>query len=115
MLANSLFKIHGVQTVMLAARHVTVTKTSESEWELLQPNIELVMSQFFAAGLDVIDKDKIEYYEEGRWLDVIDKHKIEYYEEGICGNGLDVIKKKSNITRKVRLFRNTGLATESRL
>ncbi len=63
LLANSLFKVHGVQGVMLAARHVTITKTPEHDWELLQPNVELVLSQFFAAGLEVMDKDKIEYYE----------------------------------------------------
>lgn len=69
LLANSLFKVHGVQSVMLAARHVTITKTPESEWELLQPNIELVMSQFFAAGLEVIVKGKIEYYEDANKSD----------------------------------------------
>lgn len=62
-LATSLFKVHGVATVMLAARHVTVTKADFADWELLKPNLELVMSQFFAAGLEVIEKAHIEYYD----------------------------------------------------
>jgi len=50
-LASALFKVHGVSEVMLASHHVTVTKKSGSTWDVLQPNVELVMSQFFAAGL----------------------------------------------------------------
>lgn len=89
LLANSLFKIHGVQTIMLAARHVTVTKAPESDWELLQPNIELVMSQFFAAGLEVIDPDAIEYYETQQASDSdgaepADNLSLEELTKGIC-------------------------------
>jgi len=62
LLATSLFKIHGVQTVMLAARHVTVTKNVDIEWDFVRPNVELVMSQFFSAGLEVINPEKIERY-----------------------------------------------------
>lgn len=40
-------QIHGVDKVLLAARHATVTKSPETDWEMLQPNVELVMSQFF--------------------------------------------------------------------
>lgn len=65
LLANSLFKVHGVQGVMMAARHVTVTKNPDSDWDLVQRNVELVMSQFFAAGLEPMDPTKIEYYETG--------------------------------------------------
>lgn len=64
LLAMSLFKVHGVHTVMLAARHVTVTKQPDIDWDLVQPNVELVLSQFFAAGLDVIDSKNIERYED---------------------------------------------------
>lgn len=66
LLAGSLFKIHGVQSVMLAARHITITKTPEMDWELLQPNVELVVSQFYSAGLEVIDPKDIEYYEQAQ-------------------------------------------------
>lgn len=33
--------------MLLAARHATVTKSPETEWEMLKPNVELVISQFF--------------------------------------------------------------------
>eukprot|EP00928_Gymnodinium_smaydae_P088483 TRINITY_DN72565_c0_g1_i1.p1 TRINITY_DN72565_c0_g1~~TRINITY_DN72565_c0_g1_i1.p1 ORF type:complete len:272 (-),score=59.32 TRINITY_DN72565_c0_g1_i1:87-902(-) len=50
-LASALFKVRGVAEVMLAARHVTVTKNSNADWQTLQPNVELVIGQFYAAGL----------------------------------------------------------------
>eukprot|EP00392_Amoebophrya_sp_AT5.2_P005339 g5348.t1 len=66
LLATALFKIHGVSQIMLAARHVTVTKQPDLDWELVRPNIELVMSQFFAAGLEVMDPRDVEYFGDGQ-------------------------------------------------
>ena len=54
-LASALFRVTGVDGVLLGAKHVTVTKKDTMAWDLLKPNIELVMSQFFAAGLDPVD------------------------------------------------------------
>ncbi|CAE7233277.1 LANCL1 [Symbiodinium natans] len=51
-LAAAIFKVKGVNEVMLAAKHVTVTKAPSSDWSLMQPNLELVISQFYAAGLE---------------------------------------------------------------
>jgi len=59
-LAGALFKVKGVDGVMLAAEHVTVTKTAQADWELIQPDIKLVMSQFFSTGLPVARADAIE-------------------------------------------------------
>ncbi|CAJ1384984.1 unnamed protein product [Effrenium voratum] len=53
-LAAAIFKVKGVNEVLLAAKHVTVTKKSTSDWNLLQPNLELVISQFYAAGLEAL-------------------------------------------------------------
>eukprot|EP00434_Breviolum_minutum_P025299 symbB.v1.2.022352.t1/scaffold1977.1/size96879/7 len=53
-LAAAIFKVKGVNEVLLAAKHVTVTKTPASDWSLLQPNLELVISQFYAAGLEAL-------------------------------------------------------------
>lgn len=53
-LAAALFKVKGVHEVLLASKHVTVTKTSAADWDVIQPSIELVMNQFFSAGLKVI-------------------------------------------------------------
>jgi len=60
LLAISLFKIHGVGGILLGPRHVTVTKEADMEWEFLKPNVELVISQFFAAGLEPIKPEAIE-------------------------------------------------------
>ena len=54
MLASALFKINGVSGVMLGQRHVTVSKTTDVDWDFVKPNIELVIAQFFAAGLEPI-------------------------------------------------------------
>eukprot|EP00441_Pelagodinium_beii_P041974 CAMPEP_0197633174 /NCGR_PEP_ID=MMETSP1338-20131121/9596_1 /TAXON_ID=43686 ORGANISM="Pelagodinium beii, Strain RCC1491" /NCGR_SAMPLE_ID=MMETSP1338 /ASSEMBLY_ACC=CAM_ASM_000754 /LENGTH=177 /DNA_ID=CAMNT_0043204779 /DNA_START=101 /DNA_END=631 /DNA_ORIENTATION=+ len=53
-LAAAIFKVRGVNEVMLASRHVTVTKTPAADWNLIQPNLELVISQFYAAGLHAL-------------------------------------------------------------
>mmetsp|Transcript_109731 Transcript_109731/g.305294 ORF Transcript_109731/g.305294 Transcript_109731/m.305294 type:complete len:255 (+) Transcript_109731:2-766(+) len=53
-LAAAIFKVKGVSEVLLAPQHVTVTKTPSVDWDLVQPNIELVIGQFYAAGLKVV-------------------------------------------------------------
>eukprot|EP00931_Biecheleriopsis_adriatica_P022365 TRINITY_DN14393_c0_g1_i1.p1 TRINITY_DN14393_c0_g1~~TRINITY_DN14393_c0_g1_i1.p1 ORF type:complete len:244 (+),score=53.50 TRINITY_DN14393_c0_g1_i1:61-732(+) len=81
-LAAAIFKVKGVSEVLLAAKHVTVTKTPASDWNLMQPNLELVISQFYAAGLHAlregarrqaaardVDPDSIE----GRILDLLEE------------------------------------------
>jgi Fe-S cluster biogenesis protein NfuA len=59
-LASALFKVKGVKEIMLAAEHVTVTKDPNVSWMLVEPNITLVMSQFFAAGLQAVKQSAIE-------------------------------------------------------
>merc|ERR1719486_921174 len=59
-LAAALFKVKGVKEIMLAAEHVTVTKDQNIDWMLVEPNITLVMSQFFAAGLQAVKQSAIE-------------------------------------------------------
>eukprot|EP00419_Tripos_fusus_P039845 CAMPEP_0172769090 /NCGR_PEP_ID=MMETSP1074-20121228/185983_1 /TAXON_ID=2916 /ORGANISM="Ceratium fusus, Strain PA161109" /LENGTH=173 /DNA_ID=CAMNT_0013604599 /DNA_START=159 /DNA_END=680 /DNA_ORIENTATION=- len=53
-LAAAIFKVRGVSEVMLGSNHVTVTKKQTMDWELIQPNVELVISQFYAAGLKAV-------------------------------------------------------------
>jgi Fe-S cluster biogenesis protein NfuA len=65
-LAAALFKVKGVKEIMLAAEHVTVTKVAAIDWMLVEPNIQLVMSQFFAAGLQAIKESAIEREERPR-------------------------------------------------
>lgn len=59
-LAAAIFKVNGVAEVMLAAQHVTVTKKVEAQWDAIQPNIQLVISQFYAAGLKAVKPEAIE-------------------------------------------------------
>lgn len=66
LLASSLFRVQGVNSVLLAPRHVTVTKDVDADWAFLKANVELVMSQFFAAGLDPVDPKSVEYTDDGK-------------------------------------------------
>lgn len=59
-LASAIFRVRGVSEVMLASQHVTVTKDTKVEWEMIRPNIQLVISQFYAAGLRVVDPSVVE-------------------------------------------------------
>jgi len=59
-LAAALFKVKGVKEIMLAADTVTVTKIANIDWMFLEPNIQLVMSQFFAAGLQAVKLSALE-------------------------------------------------------
>eukprot|EP00440_Ansanella_granifera_P010235 gb/GFBE01011102.1/.p1 GENE.gb/GFBE01011102.1/~~gb/GFBE01011102.1/.p1 ORF type:complete len:228 (+),score=59.43 gb/GFBE01011102.1/:1-684(+) len=83
-LAAAIFKVKGVSEVLLASKHVTVTKTPAADWSLMQPNLELVISQFYAAGLQalregVAEREKTVVHDfdpdsiEGRILDLLEE------------------------------------------
>lgn len=59
-LAMSLFKIHGVDSVLLGSKHITIKKKPEMAWSLIKPNLELVISQFFETGMPVARPDSLE-------------------------------------------------------
>mmetsp|Transcript_22024 Transcript_22024/g.41483 ORF Transcript_22024/g.41483 Transcript_22024/m.41483 type:complete len:223 (-) Transcript_22024:46-714(-) len=59
-LAKSLLELDGVREVLLAAEHVTVTKSTMAEWEELQDVVEEQISQFYKDGHQVIDPEAIE-------------------------------------------------------
>lgn len=40
-----------------------MTKKKDGDWAVLREHVETVISQFFAAGLEVMDKNHIEYWE----------------------------------------------------
>lgn len=61
-LASALFKIRGVSQILLGQRHITVTKGTTSSWDHIKPNVELVVSQFFAGDIPAIDPKAIEFY-----------------------------------------------------
>jgi len=84
-LAAALFKVKGVKEIMLAAEHVTVTKDANVGWELIEPNVQLVMSQFFAAGLQVVRPSSIEREERTQDLepDSLEAQIVDLIEERV--------------------------------
>ncbi|CAI7828933.1 unnamed protein product, partial [Closterium sp. NIES-53] len=54
-LAIALFRIDGVARVFLGGDFVTVTKTEESSWDLLKPEIFAALMDFFASGQPVLN------------------------------------------------------------
>lgn len=61
-LAAALFRVYGVKHVMLAGSNVTVTKEKDVAWDLVKPNLELVMSQFFSSDMPAAHPDPEEEY-----------------------------------------------------
>ena len=59
-LAAALFKINGIQAVMLGPESVTVTKRKEFEWQVVSPSVELVLSQFIDSGIPVVRPGVVE-------------------------------------------------------
>jgi len=59
-LAAAIFKVKGVSEVLLASKHVTVTKSPTADWDDVGPNVELVISQFYAAGLSALKEGVVE-------------------------------------------------------
>lgn len=85
-LAAALFKVKGVKEIMLAAEYVTVTKDANITWMLIEPNIQLVMGQFFAAGLQAVKESAIEREEE--------KPKVEYEPGSIEARILEIVEER---------------------
>ena len=59
-LASSLFRVHGVSSVLLGPKHITINKQPQFEWLALRPNVELVIGQFFETGMPAARPDAIE-------------------------------------------------------
>eukprot|EP00929_Paragymnodinium_shiwhaense_P103004 TRINITY_DN66277_c0_g1_i1.p1 TRINITY_DN66277_c0_g1~~TRINITY_DN66277_c0_g1_i1.p1 ORF type:complete len:239 (-),score=49.49 TRINITY_DN66277_c0_g1_i1:152-868(-) len=85
-LASAIFKVRGVGQVLLASEHITVTKMPQAQWSALQPSVELVISQFFAARLEPVKEHALERdaaltpeYEEGS----IEQRIVELLEERV--------------------------------
>jgi Fe-S cluster biogenesis protein NfuA len=62
-LAGSLFRINGVQSVLLAPKHVTVNKNPNTDWAFVKPSVELVLSQFFATDMPPVRPEALELSE----------------------------------------------------
>ena len=57
-LASALFALPGVARVFLGADFITVTKTGESDWPELKPQVLGAVMEHFVAGRDVLDGDE---------------------------------------------------------
>ena len=54
-LANLIFSINGIDRVFFATEFVSVTKTNDSNWEILKPLILTAIMDHYASGKKVID------------------------------------------------------------
>lgn len=50
--------------MLLGPNHVTVTKKQEFDWQVVKPSVELVLTQFFSAGLPIVRPGTVESVEE---------------------------------------------------
>ena len=56
-LAKRLFRVQGVKGVFFGSDFITITKGEDTEWALLKPEIFATVSDFFAAGNEVVVED----------------------------------------------------------
>lgn len=59
-LAGELLRVEGVRDIMLAGDHITITKTTTADWEVVEPIVNHVISSFFASGMPVVREDTIQ-------------------------------------------------------
>jgi NFU1 iron-sulfur cluster scaffold homolog, mitochondrial len=57
-LASALFDLPGVARVFLGADFITVTKTGETDWQALKPQVLGAVMEHFVAGRSVIEADE---------------------------------------------------------
>ena len=57
-LASLIFSINGVERVFLATEFVSVTKSSQDNWEILKPLILTAIMDHYASGKKVIEKNQ---------------------------------------------------------
>ena len=80
-LAKGFFDSGHVTNVFVGKDFITITKSSEVDWEVLKPSILSVMLEFFAAGGKINEKDlkqkgkNIKYNYSKKDLDIVNKIK----------------------------------------
>jgi Fe-S cluster biogenesis protein NfuA len=55
--AVNLFRIENVSAVFFGSDFITVTKTEESSWDILKPQVLMTIMDHFLAGLEVFDNN----------------------------------------------------------
>lgn len=76
-LAGALFKVNGVQSVMLGPISVTVMKQKEFDWSVVKPSVELVLSQFVDSGIPMVRPGVVEKVAESRSSESTEDESIE--------------------------------------
>ncbi len=56
-LVLDLFYIEGVEAIFLGYDFITITKSEDSDWELLKPEILTIMNDRFLSGLGIFDDE----------------------------------------------------------
>lgn len=54
-LATQLFGINNVKSVFFGSDFITITKEEEGDWQILKPEILMVIMDYFTAGYEVFD------------------------------------------------------------
>ena len=96
-LAASLFGLTGVGRVFLGTDFITVTRTDESSWQALKPQVLAAIMDHFVSGLPVIDNDDADFVEED--IDPADQEVVEQIKElldtrvrpAVAGDGGDIV------------------------
>ena len=57
-LASLIFSINGIERVFLATEFVSVTKSTNDNWEILKPLILTAIMDHYASGKEVIEKNQ---------------------------------------------------------
>lgn len=57
-LARSLFSIKNVEAVFFGSDFITITGASDSNWDVMKPEIIMTIMDFFVAGLPVFDNNR---------------------------------------------------------
>ncbi|MBS0638744.1 MAG: NifU family protein [Acetobacteraceae bacterium] len=95
-LAGSLFALPGVARVFLGGDFISVTKTDETSWQALKPQVLAAIMDHFVSGLPVIDGDADDLDED---IDPADQEVVEQIKElldtrvrpAVAGDGGDIV------------------------
>lgn len=97
-LAQAMFAIPGVTGVFIGYDFVTVSKSTENEWDGLKPNVLAGLMQFFASGAPVLtfsdSQQTLAVDEDEADADIIEQIKTlldEKVRPAVAGDGGDII------------------------
>ena len=98
-LATQLFHIEGVKAVFFGADFITITKQEDIEWELIKPEILMIIVGYLDARLPIYRKNNLENFDTQNIiydnLSAIEKQIIEildnYIRPSVAADGGDII------------------------